>query len=266
MRRLSLFLLLATAAAPALAAIDEDDDRAARRAERRAAAAAAATEQADSQPQREQRAPRAEREPSSNQGFAGRVREVRSGDAAEQDAQPSEDNDAVRSARSAGRLRDRSPEAATEGQPQSSGGLAPRVRRIRTIPDTQPTATAPTDTQRSGFEGRQRRDYRDGNYQRWSNNWRRDRRYDWRDYRNRHRSRFHLGFYYDPFGWSYRRFNIGWRLWPSHYGSRYWLNDPWQYRLPRAYGPYRWVRYWDDALLVNIYTGEVVDVIHHFFW
>ena len=51
-----------------------------------------------------------------------------------------------------------------------------------------------------------------------------------------------------------------------YYGSSYWLNDPWQYRLPPAYGPYRWVRYWDDALLVNIYTGEVVDVIHNFFW
>ena len=39
------------------------------------------------------------------------------------------------------------------------------------------------------------------------------------------------------------------------------------YRLPyRAAGHVRWVRYWDDALLVDIYTGEVVDVIHNFFW
>ena len=111
-----------------------------------------------------------------------------------------------------------------------------------------------------------RRDYRDGNYTRWSNNWRHDRRYDWSSYRNRHRSIFHLGFYNDPFGWNYRSWSIGSFLYPSFYGSRYWLNDPWQYRLPPAYGPYRWVRYWDDALLVNIYTGEVVDVMHNFFW
>jgi len=26
------------------------------------------------------------------------------------------------------------------------------------------------------------------------------------------------------------------------------------------------VRYYDDAVLVNIYTGEVVDVIYDFFW
>lgn len=77
---------------------------------------------------------------------------------------------------------------------------------------------------------------------------------------------FQLGYYYDPFGWSYRRYPIGWRLWPSYYEVDYWLNDPWMYRLPPAYGPYRWVRYWDDALLVNIHTGQVVDVVHNFFW
>ena len=32
------------------------------------------------------------------------------------------------------------------------------------------------------------------------------------------------------------------------------------------YGPYRWVRYYDDAVLVDIYSGEVVDVINNFFW
>ena len=101
---------------------------------------------------------------------------------------------------------------------------------------------------------------------RWTGDWRHDRRYDWRDWRRRHRNRFHLGFYYDPFGWDYFRYGIGWRLWPSYYRSSYWLRDPWQYRLPPAYGPYRWIRYQNDALLVNIYTGNVVDVIYDFFW
>jgi Ni/Co efflux regulator RcnB len=103
-------------------------------------------------------------------------------------------------------------------------------------------------------------------HDRWSHDWRRDHRYDWRSHRSHHRSLFRLGHYYDPYGWNYRRWSIGYSLWPSYYGSNYWLNDPWQYRLPPAYGPYRWVRYYDDALLVNIYDGQVVDVIYNFFW
>lgn len=100
----------------------------------------------------------------------------------------------------------------------------------------------------------------------WSNHWRSDRRYDWRRYRDHNRSIFRFGRYYDPYGYGYRRFSIGFSLFPSYYQSNYWLNDPWMYRLPPVYGPYRWVRYYDDALLVNIYTGQVVDVVHSFFW
>ncbi len=105
-----------------------------------------------------------------------------------------------------------------------------------------------------------------GNTRQWSNQWRSDRSYDWRRYRDRNRSVFRLGNYYDPYGSRYRRFSIGFSLFPSYYQSNYWLDDPWMYRLPPAYGPYRWVRYYDDALLVNIYTGQVVDVVHGFFW
>ena len=100
----------------------------------------------------------------------------------------------------------------------------------------------------------------------WGTTWRRDHRYDWRDYRRRHRSLFHLGFYFDPFGWGYYRWGIGWRLWPSYYDRYYWLNDPWMYRLPYAPWPYRWIRYYNDALLVNVITGQVVDVEYNFFW
>ncbi|MCY7340195.1 MAG: RcnB family protein, partial [Sphingomonas bacterium] len=100
----------------------------------------------------------------------------------------------------------------------------------------------------------------------WNHGWRHDRRYDWNDYRRRHRSLFNLGFYFDPFGWGYQRYDIGWRMWPSYFRSQYWLNDPWQYRLPYAPAGYRWVRYWDDAVLVDTWSGEVVDVIYSFFW
>jgi hypothetical protein len=123
---------------------------------------------------------------------------------------------------------------------------------------------------RDGFDGLHDRIVRNGDrtdrHRSWSRDWRRDSRYNWYSYRNRYGSLFRLGRYYDPYGWNYRRFSVGFSLWPSYYGSNFWLNDPWQYRLPPAYGPYRWVRYYDDALLVNIYTGQVVDVIYNVFW
>lgn len=102
--------------------------------------------------------------------------------------------------------------------------------------------------------------------QHWRNNWRSDHRYDWRNHRNRHRSLFHFGFYYDPFGWGYQRYSIGSRLWPTYYRSSYWLSDPWQYRLPYAPPGTRWVRYYDDAVLVDMWDGQVIDVIYNFFW
>ncbi len=102
---------------------------------------------------------------------------------------------------------------------------------------------------------------------RWDRDWRRDRRYDWRDYRSANRRIYNLGAYHSPYrSYSYRRLSPGFRLDVLFFGSRYWINDPWQYRLPPAYGPYRWVRYYDDALLVDTYSGEVVDVIYDFFW
>ncbi|GFE72842.1 RcnB family protein [Novosphingobium sp. TCA1] len=103
---------------------------------------------------------------------------------------------------------------------------------------------------------------------RWDrNDWRRDNRYDWQHYRDRNRSIYRMGGYYAPYrGYAYRRLSIGFSLGSLFYGSNYWINDPWQYRLPPVYGPYRWVRYYDDVLLVDVYSGEVVDVIYDFFW
>lgn len=104
-------------------------------------------------------------------------------------------------------------------------------------------------------------------YRRWDNNWRRDRRYDWYGWRNQHRDVFRAGRYYAPFsGYRYSRLSIGFFLDSGFYGSRYWISNPWSYRLPDVYGPYRWVRYYDDALLVDTFTGEVVDVIYDMFW
>jgi hypothetical protein len=107
----------------------------------------------------------------------------------------------------------------------------------------------------------------DRDHRRWNRGWRDNNRYNWRHYRDRNRTVFHLGLYYAPYrNYSYSRIGVGFYLDSLFFGSRYWINDPWLYRLPEVYGPYRWVRYYDDVVLVDIYTGEVVDVIYDFFW
>ena len=119
---------------------------------------------------------------------------------------------------------------------------------------------------RRGDRNDWRGDRRDND--RWDrNSWRNDRRYDWNRYRSNNRRVFQLGSYYAPYrNYSYRRLGIGLSLDSLFFGNRYWISDPYQYRLPEVYGSYRWVRYYDDVLLVDTYSGQVVDVIYDFFW
>ncbi len=109
--------------------------------------------------------------------------------------------------------------------------------------------------------------YRDWN-RNWSRDWRRDQRYDWQRYRYSNRSLFQGNRYDAPYGWNYgyRRFSIGFNLSYLLYDQQYWIDDPYSYRLPPVYGPYRWVRYYDDVLLVDLRNGEVVDAIYDFFY
>jgi len=103
---------------------------------------------------------------------------------------------------------------------------------------------------------------------RWSSDWRRDNRYDWQSWRYANRGLFRLPSYRPPMGWGYgyNRFSIGVYLDAPLFGGDYWIDDPYSYHLPPAYGSMRWVRYYDDALLVDMRDGYVVDVIHDFFW
>jgi hypothetical protein len=112
---------------------------------------------------------------------------------------------------------------------------------------------------------------RQGNWDRgggWNNNWRNDRRYDWRGWRNSHRDYYRASPYRAPWGYSggYRRWGVGVRIDPIFFAQDYWIDNPDYYRLPPAYGNYRWVRYYNDALLVDVYSGMVVDEIPDFFW
>ena len=107
-----------------------------------------------------------------------------------------------------------------------------------------------------------------GNRTDWNRGWRGDGRYDWNRYRQSNRSAFRLPRYYAPSNWSYgyRRFGIGVTLSSLLWGQNYWIEEPDFYRLPPAYGPYRWVRYYNDALLVDIRSGYVVDTVYDIFW
>jgi len=272
MRRLSLFVLLASAAVPALAAPGDDNTNGRHRGDSNQ------SEQSDSRSQRaretqqstngsEQRSLRTERldrsqaNPQSGQSELGQARTRYRQQVERQQAETQTQTENGQRTREWRQHND----TTTNTNTTTRSNWQDRQRQVRTVPDTN-VARGPSRTEQQAFQNRRRTDYRNGNYTRWTNNWHNDRRYDWNSYRNHHRSAFRIGIYYDPFGWNYRPYQIGWRLWPSYYSSRYWIDDPWQYRLPYAPPGYRWVRYWDDAVLVDTWTGQVVDVIYNFFW
>jgi Ni/Co efflux regulator RcnB len=103
-----------------------------------------------------------------------------------------------------------------------------------------------------------RRDVRDGDR---SRNWGRN---DWRGYRTGNRSLYARGNWRAPF--RYNSFRAGGRIQPNFYGDRYFISDPWRYRLPGAGRNQRWVRHYNDVLLVDVRRGVVIDVIHGFYW
>lgn len=115
---------------------------------------------------------------------------------------------------------------------------------------------------------RDRNASRDRDNRNWTRNWRNDNRYNWQDYRNRYHDRYRAGRYSNPFGYGYgyNRFNIGIYIDSRYFGRSYWLDDPWDYRLPPAPYGCRWVRYYDDVVLVDMRNGYVLDVIYDFFW
>jgi Ni/Co efflux regulator RcnB len=270
MRKFLLTLLLASAAAtPALARPNDDNsDRQAAREERQA-------QRAERQAERQ-----AQQTPAQRPHFDAQ-RQFNGGGNGQQavvQQQRVQMDDAQREAFRAERQRTRSGDGAQvnggnwqqrrqqvlQNQNQPEGlrqNDRPLPNVLRTRARTGMNGIPPQGTQPPMRVDNHRRDR-----VRWDTNWRHNDRYDWRRWRDRHRSSFHLGIYYDPFGWNYQPFSIGYRLWPNYYSSNYWINDPWQYRLPYAPPGTQWIRYYDDALLVDMYSGQVVDVIRNFFW
>lgn len=93
---------------------------------------------------------------------------------------------------------------------------------------------------------------------------RREYRADWRDYRIRNRELYARGGWRAPF--RYERFARGARLQPSYYDRRYFIADYRRYHLPSPPPHARWVRHYDDMILVSLRSGRVLDVIYGVFW
>lgn len=288
MRNILISLLLASAVAtPALADRPNRDDRAAARQERQDARQESRSDRQDNRsdardsrpavqaPQRTFAAPAQDRGPAQNverQQWSPPARQV--------DARPPQQAPSPDRQQFSRPVRDAERPTANFGQNSGSSVASWRDQRdqvrdnvrdqrevrqanrppVRVTPPPSARPDRPAPVPQTAYH------YDRSRTPNWNTNWRNNHRYDWRDYRKHHRSLFHLGVYFDPFGWGYQRFGIGWRMWPSYYDQSYWLNDAYMYNLPYAPWPYVWVRYYDDAVLVNVFTGQVADVVYDFFW
>jgi len=76
-------------------------------------------------------------------------------------------------------------------------------------------------------------------------------RYEQRHHRAEQRHRWHAPF-------RYNRFRAGARIAPAYYGQSYWVNDWARYRVSRPARYERWVRHYDDLLLVDTRRGIVI--------
>ena len=78
--------------------------------------------------------------------------------------------------------------------------------------------------------------------------------------------RFHAGAYRAPPGWRYRRWTFGERLPGLYFGRDFWITDFLAFGLFAPPDGLIWVRYGPDALLIDQYTGEIVQVDYGVFY
>lgn len=78
--------------------------------------------------------------------------------------------------------------------------------------------------------------------------------------------RFRGPAYHRPPGWYYQRWSFGQILPSIFWGQQYWLSDFDDYDLPPPPPGTVWVRYGDDALLIDRYSGEIITVQYGVFY
>ncbi len=99
-------------------------------------------------------------------------------------------------------------------------------------------------------------------------NWQRHRNFDralWeRNFRAEHRYRSRA--YRRPVGWYYRRWSFGMVLPRPLWTRDNWIGDYGQFGLANPPYGYVWVRYGDDALLVNVDDGRILRVVYGLYY
>jgi Ni/Co efflux regulator RcnB len=78
--------------------------------------------------------------------------------------------------------------------------------------------------------------------------------------------RFHYGEYRQPAGYAYRRWTFGERLPSIYFARQYWIPNYWNFGLAWAPEDCQWVRFGPDALLIDIDTGEIIQVVYGVFY
>jgi Ni/Co efflux regulator RcnB len=92
-----------------------------------------------------------------------------------------------------------------------------------------------------------------------------------RDFSSYHRNfnapqRFHAPSYRRPQGWYSHRWVYGETLPALFWAPQFWLNDYVDFELPPPPPGTVWVRDGDDALLIDRYSGEIVEVDYGVFY
>jgi Ni/Co efflux regulator RcnB len=78
--------------------------------------------------------------------------------------------------------------------------------------------------------------------------------------------RYHFGHYNPPPGYYNHRWTYGEMFPRAFWVQDYWINDFWNYGLDEPPPGLVWVRYGDDALLIDEDSGEVVEVEYDVFY
>ena len=114
----------------------------------------------------------------------------------------------------------------------------------------------------------QGRYYPQGQGQNWRGGQDRADHRDWGRYQRNFyaQRRFNFGAYERPQGWYYRRWRFGEFLPGVFWSQNYWIGDYGYFGLPYPPPGCVWVRYGSDALLIDRYTGEIVQVVYGIFY
>jgi Ni/Co efflux regulator RcnB len=77
-----------------------------------------------------------------------------------------------------------------------------------------------------------------------------------------HHYHYRGGAYHGPRGYSYHRYAYGQTLPSIFWAQNYWINDYSDYGLSYPPAGCVWVRYGDDAILIDQYSGEILEVVY----